>query len=87
MVVAVSQAQLIVVGIDAGAHSRRFAKIKRCRLDRFKFPGGNQVGIDGSESGSVESELVIEDIALSLSREIELRVVGEVHDGRLVGGG
>src|ERR1700734_3938726 len=77
--------ELVVAGVDTLTNRGRFAKIKRSPVHGLQFAGGNQSGVDGSEARGVQSELMVEDVALS--GEIEVRVIGEIQDGVLIGGG
>src|ERR1022692_348575 len=85
VVVAVAETKLFIVGVDAGSDGCRFAKIKGGGVYGLQFASRNQGGIDRSEAGGIQRELMVEDVAVG--GKIEIGVIGQVDDGILVGGG
>ena len=84
MVVAVGDLELVVRGIDALADGGGFAKIERSSGDG-RDAGGDEAGVDGSVAVGGNGEDVREDGAGAVSRQVEVRVVGEVDNSVLVG--
>ena len=74
---------LRIVGVDPRADARRPAEIERRAVDRRELAGGNQRGVHRRETIGVDRQSMIEDVAAS--GEIEITVLCEVDDRRLVG--
>ena len=53
--------------------------------DFYYLTGWNEPGVYWGESGRVQGELMVQDVAMS--REIEVRMIREIDHGVLVGGG
>ncbi len=80
-----TETKLLVVVPDATANHLRVAKIKRGSDNRPQLAGGNQCCIDRCEAGSVDREDVIHDRALRVTRQVEVRMVGEIDRRRCRG--
>ena len=87
MVVAFAELDLLIVGIDARADGGGLGEIERRAGDGLQFAGGDQVGVHGGEAVGIDHDFVAQDVAFALAGEVEVGVVGQVDDGRLVGGG
>src|SRR5882724_1481847 len=86
VVVSHPQLDLLLILIDASTDCCRRRKIKRSSLHRAKFAGRDQSGVDGGELVGVQQQAMLEDVAISLPRQIEVGVVCEIDDGFLVRG-
>src|ERR1700722_3544064 len=87
VIVAVAEAELRVVGIDSLSDCMRLTKVERRAVHRFQFAGGNEGCVDRSEAGSVDLEHGIQNIAVALTLQVEIGMVGEIEDGVFVSGG
>src|SRR6476620_9648059 len=87
VVVAVAERELWVVVADAGADRVRGAEVEGCAIDRGDLAGRDQSLVGRGEMVGVEGQLVAEDRAGAFACEVEIGVVGQVDDGRRVGGG
>src|ERR1700758_2859665 len=78
VVVAVAQHELFVTIIDARSHSRGLREIERRSFDRSKFTRGDETLIDRREAVGVEREVVIQNIAVAFSGQVEITVLSEI---------
>ena len=79
VIVALSEFQLLVVRIDARTDRCRLAKVERGALDLPEFAGGNQCGVNRSKPVGVDHNLVLENIPVPLTRQVEVRMVREIE--------
>ncbi len=87
VVVALPDHDLLVGVADPRADRRRRREVERRPRDRSDHAGRDQRGVDRRVVVGLEPEDVILDRAGALTAEVEVRVVREVDDRRLVGGG
>ena len=85
MVVSLTQLQLLVILGDARADRSRASEVERRTFHTANCSSRNQSGVDGSEPAGMQPELMLENIALPLSRQIEIGVIRPVEDRVLVG--
>ena len=86
MVVTITFFQLIeIVVVDTFANAGRFAEIHGRSFYRSNFTGSDKDIIYRSISISIQIQFVIEH-ALSIATEVKVRVIGQIDNGRLVGG-
>ena len=86
VVVAPAEFNLLVIGVDARPNGCGLAEVKWSAFDLPQFAGGNQRVVHRSEPVGVDLNLVLQDVALALAGEIEVRVVGEIQHRVFVGG-
>ena len=77
--------KLLVFLINALPDAGGLGEIKRRSFDG-RYPGWDRRGIDGIVALCFDLEMVIEDRLTPLSREIEVTVVGEIENRRLISG-
>lgn len=53
-------------------------------LDGSDLPGRDQMGVDGGDVGREDSNLFRQDVAAAVTSQVPVRVLGQVHGGRLV---
>src|SRR5689334_10398444 len=80
MVVASAELKLLVILIDAGAYFRRLPEIERRFCHWLNFSRRNQSAVHRSEAVCVEHEFFVQDGAAARAAQIEVRMVGQVHD-------
>ena len=66
------------------ADGRGLAKIERSVGDTLDFASGNERGIDRSVIVTVELQDVLKDVAVALTRQVEVTMIGEIQNGGLV---
>jgi len=86
VIVAMAFRELIVFVVNSRSNRRRLAEIKWRTLYRRQLPGRNESRVHGCVTAGVDLHLVLEDVPVSRARQIEIRVVGKIDDGVLVGG-
>src|SRR5258706_12762796 len=64
----------------------RLAKIERRAFHGFQFSRWNERRVHGSHAGSIDLKHRSQNIAVSLARQVEIRMVGKVEDRILIGG-
>ncbi len=84
MIVTVAQFQLLVVLVDARADGGGLTKIKRRSVDGPEFASRNERRIHGCEAIRFDLDLVSKSIPVA--GEIEVGMLGQVDNGRLVSG-
>ena len=72
---------------DVRTDGRGLAKIERRIGDALDFASGNERRIDRSVIVAVEVEDVLKDVAITLARQVEVTVIGEIENGGFVGFG
>src|ERR1700676_52675 len=85
VVVTVAQMELRVVGIDPLANRMRFAKIERRPLHCFQLSRRNERRVYRGHAGSVDLEHCRENIAIALSLQVEIGMIGEIEHRMFVG--
>src|SRR5690242_3079636 len=76
--------QLIVVIVDSGSYRSWFAKIERRSSNLRQFSRRNKRGVNRSVAAGLDLDLVLEDVAVALSRQIEVGVIRKVDYGVFV---
>ena len=87
MVVAQAEFNLLVVRIHPCADGCGLPKVEGRSFHRAKFAGRDEGFVHGSEFIRSNHQLMAEDVALAGSFQVEIGVIGQVEDGRLVGRG
>src|SRR4051812_38053288 len=87
VVVAAADDQLRVIVPEPGADRGRFGEVERRTGDRSDLPGRDQAGVDRGVLGGIQLQHVAVDVAVALTEQVEVHVVGQVDDGRLAGEG
>src|SRR5438067_10436387 len=85
VVVAFAVAELLVLGVDAPADRGRTAELERRAFDRRQLAGRNERRVDRREPIGVDRQLVPQDVAVPLAREVEVAVLRQVDWRRFVG--
>src|ERR1700721_555546 len=73
VIIAVTQADLFIIGVDSLSHCRRPPKIKRSRGYGLQFSRRNQTGVNRRKAGRVQGQLMLQNV--TLPREIEIGVI------------
>ena len=84
MVVPLEIADMVELRADAGAEGPELAEVLRSARCVEQFPGRNLLVVHFEHLRAVQAQFVVEDRTASVAREIEIDVVREVHDRRLV---
>ena len=79
--------ELLILVVDAGADPGRLSEIERRSLHRPELAGRNQILVHRSETVGVEHNFVIQNVAVTFPRKVEVTVLAEVDGGGLVGSG
>ena len=87
MIVAKAGFQLRVVIVDPRTDRRRLTEIHRRSGDIPQLACRDEGGVDGGELVGIDHQKLVKDIPLTGSRKVEVRVVRQIDDRRLVGGG
>ena len=85
MVVALAQGELLVLRCDTSADRGRLAEIHGCAGDIGQLAGGNEARSNGRGLVGSDGQLLVQDGVGGVAAEIEVRVIGRVEDGGLVG--
>ena len=86
VVVALAEAQLLVVGVDVLPDGFRRGEVERCAGHGSNLAGGHEGGIDGGVVVGIEAEQMVSDGG-AVAVEVEVEVAAGVDDGFLVRGG
>src|SRR5215470_4290983 len=78
VIVAVALLDLIVVSVNSGTHSARLAEVKRGPFNGRQLPSGNQIVIHRGIAACIDLDIVLQDVAVTLTGKVEVRVVGKV---------
>src|SRR5215469_12374816 len=87
LVVSTGDAQLSVIRVNPLPDSSGLPKIKRRPLHGFQFAGRNQIAIGPGELRGMQRHVVIQDVPLTISIQVEIGVIGEIQNGVSVGRG
>src|SRR5271157_674719 len=79
-----SQANQLVVGVNPVANGRGLPEVQRRPGNGAHLTGRNQMRVAGSEARSKQLQLMREYVAAPRTRHIEVRVIGQVQNRRLV---
>ncbi len=82
-----AKTQLVIVRVDAGADCSRLGEVQGRAFDRAKLSGRDQVLIYRCEAAGVQLQDVPENIALSLARQVEIGMLGQIDRSRFVRNG
>ncbi|OAV63391.1 hypothetical protein Barb6_03770 [Bacteroidales bacterium Barb6] len=85
MVVAFSPYQLLERVTDMLANGNRLPQIHRTALYRRKLTRRNEIFINGSVCIGVDINKVIQNVSTRLAGKVEIAVIGEIDNRRLVG--
>ena len=85
MVVPFAEFDLFVVGLDSRADFGRITKIKRSSFDVLQFARRNQARVHRREFVGIHAQHILQNVSTPRPGKIEIRVIGEVDDGLLVG--
>ena len=77
MIVAATDAKLLVVVVDPRADRARRGEVERRAAHRSQLARGNARRVDRREARRVDRQLVVEHIAAIVAGEIEVRVLRE----------
>ena len=86
VVVAAGDLQLLVVGPDARADHFRLGEIERRAGHRRQFAGRDQRLVHRRKPVGGDFHFLVQDIALVVTMQVEIRVIGQIQYGGLVGG-
>src|SRR5215469_4337276 len=84
MVVAAAEFQLLIVQTDPRADSFSVGEIERSAANAAGLGTRDKSGVHRAELLSVNGKAVIQNIAIALPRQIEVRVVGQIDNSLLV---
>ncbi len=87
MVVAFAEFELLIEGFDAFANFVSREEVEGSSLDGNQFACRDQPGIDGSVAAGEKGQFMIEDVAIPLTLEVEVSMVGKVDDGIFISSG
>jgi hypothetical protein len=87
VVVARAELDLLVLGLDPRADRGGRPEVERRCLDALELAGRDERLVDRSEATRLHHQLLCEDVAGAVARQVEVRVLGQVHRRRLVRGG
>ena len=85
MVVPLEIADVVELRVDTGAERPELRKVLRRAGSVQQFACGNLLVVHFQHLRAVEPQFVVEDRPAAVAREVEIDVVGEVHDRRPVG--
>ncbi len=85
MVVATSETKLVVVRIDLFADWSESAQIEGCSTNGANFSSGYHRGVDRCKAVGRETNLLGENVAVRFAGKIEVAVVCQIDDGRVIG--
>src|SRR6185312_3750695 len=86
VIIAASQHQLFVVLIDALADRSGLGEVHGSALDRSQLAGWDQGLVHGSKAVRIEQEMVPQNVAVALTRQVEIGMLGKIQRRGLVGG-
>lgn len=86
MVIAVTELDLRMLAFETVANGMSVAEIEGRTLDRHKLTSGDETAIDWGDGVCPNADALIVNSRVAFASKIEERVVGQVDDGRLVGG-
>ena len=85
MVITVAVVNLLVFGIYVLPYRFGRAEIEGCAFNGGYLAGGHERAVDGCIVVGIHPEHIVGDGSCEVARKIEVRVVGHVDDGGLVG--
>src|SRR5689334_24586618 len=85
MIVTVAKLELLVVVINAFADRVCFAEVERSARDVSDLTGRNRLRVGGNETVRTQHEVMLENVSVAFTREIEIGVVRQVENGVYVG--
>ena len=77
---------MLVILIDAGSDDGRTCEVEWRSFDTSQFASWNRESIDRSESIRSDHHLLLQNVSVALTREVEVSVIGQVEHGGFVGG-
>ena len=82
---ATTECELIVVGIDTVGDEYRFPKIHQCVVNKTNFANRSLCFVQRGKEVGIYGEVMIFDIAVSGSLQVEERVLAKIENGCFVG--